>query len=598
MAAAWPGGAAPVRFAPVFPPSTEARLGKFCSLSASSPLGVAAVTATPSVLQFTAAFALGFATVAAQRLRPQSLNQRQRQLRTAVSVVEGSKAAPQEVDVCVVGAGPAGTLLSYLLAERHGLSVCLLDPAAAAPWPNNYGVWQEEWDALEAKLQIGLEESLDTQWTVTDCYFGGSWGIPNEERLRLDRPYARVDRKKLKSKLQSSRIEVVTERIDVQAVASNIFSNSNLSHDAEGTRLSLPSGRVLQAKMVVDATGSESLLTRRLVAAGQPVAPDPGFQIAYGMECIVDGNTYYALDAMTLFDYRTDHLSMDSDWEDRASKSPTFMYAMPLGKEEGFGNGQRIFFEETSLVARPGVSFEECKQRCLQRLKHLGVTVRPGSITDEEFCYIPMGGALPEPGQRIVAFGGAAATVHPATGYQLCRMMAGAKELAEALANGLTNSTLFDPDATAAAAYEALWSPENQAQRDFAVFGGEFLMSLDVAALRGWFDGFFRLPEPLWAGFLAGWPTLPGNELHESWFARLSFGIQLLLRIPGPVALRLAAGIAGYTVTYGTSLMRSVTPLFGSPPSYAWSPPVPPEQLGDPAAKSEARAMMAASRGK
>eukprot|EP00971_Amphidinium_carterae_P205294 4074613-Amphidinium_carterae.1 len=27
--------------------------------------------------------------------------------------------------------------------------------------------------------------------------------------------------------------------------------------------------------------------------------------------------------------------------------------------------------------------------------------------------------------------------------------------------------------------------------------------------------GFFRLPEPLWAGFLAGWPTLPGNENHE-----------------------------------------------------------------------------------
>jgi lycopene beta-cyclase len=274
------------------------------------------------------------------------------------------------------------------------------------------------------------------------------------------------------------------------------------------------------------------------------------------------------------------------------------MYTMPLGKEEGFGNGQRIFFEETSLVARPGVSFEDCKRRCLQRLKHLGVTVRPGSITDQEFCYIPMGGSLPEPGQRIVAFGGAAATVHPATGYQLCRMMAGATEIAEALANGITNSTLFDPDATAAAAYEALWSPQNQAQRDFAVFGGEFLMSLDVAALRGWFDGFFRLPEPVWAGFLAGWPTLPGNKNHESWFARISFGFQLLLLIPGPVALRLAAGIAGFTVTYGTSLMRSVTPLFGSPPSYAWSPPVPPEQLGDPAAKSEARAMIAASSSK
>lgn len=140
-----------------------------------------------------------------------------------------------------------------------------------------------------------------------------------------------------------------------------------------------------------------------------------------------------------------------------------------------------------------------------------------------------------------------------------------------------------------------MWSPENQAQRDFAVFGGEFLLSLDVAALRGWFDGFFGLPEPLWAGFLAGWPTLPNNQLHESWVGRSSFGIQHVLRTPGPVLLSAVAGAVGYTVTHGTSLLRSVTPLFGSPPSYTWSPPVPPEQLGDPAAKNEARAMIAAS---
>jgi len=498
----------------------------------------------------------------------------------------------EEVDVVVVGAGPAGTLMAHLLAERHGRSVCLVDPRASAPWPNNYGVWQEEWDALEAKLQVGLNECLDCQWGVTDCFFGGSWEMPVEERLRVDRAYARVDRTKLKTRLQSAGVRVLEEALEAEVVATNIYAGGKLQHDAEGSTLTLASGRTLRAKIVVDATGSESRLTRRLPGAGEPPAPDPGYQIAWGMECIVDGATHYDTAAMTLFDYRTDHLSFDPAWEERAQQSPTFMYAMPLGPAEG-GKAQRVFFEETSLVARPAVSFEECKKRCLARLEFLGVSVRPGSITEEEYCYIPMGGALPEPGQRVVAFGGAAATVHPSTGYQLCRMMAGAKEAADAIGKGLSDPGVIRPDAVAAAAYEALWSPENQAQRDFAVFGGEFLMTLDVEGLRGWFNGFFRLPEPLWAGFLAGWPTLPGNENHESWLARISFGLQLLVKLPVPIALRLTGGIAKYTLDYGIGLVRSVTPFFGAPPSYAWSPPVPVDELGDMAAKREAKAMMA-----
>ena len=70
-------------------------------------------------------------------------------------------------------------------------------------------------------------------------------------------------------------------------------------------------------------------------------------------------------------------------------------------------------------------------------------------------------------------------------------MMACAKDVADAIALAGDKP----PDAMAAAAYEAIWSQQNQGQRDFAVFGGEFLMELDVAGLRGWFQGFFNLPE-------------------------------------------------------------------------------------------------------
>ena len=35
----------------------------------------------------------------------------------------------------------------------------------------------------------------------------------------------------------------------------------------------------------------------------------------------------------------------------------------------------------------------------------------------EEYCYIPMGGELPDRTQRVIAFAGAANTVHPSIGY-------------------------------------------------------------------------------------------------------------------------------------------------------------------------------------
>lgn len=535
--------------------------------------------------------ALGLgASVARQKKRSSLRSSTQDAFFAAAEIFE-----KDEVDVAIIGAGPGGTLMAYLLAEQHGKKVCLIDPMPSKKWPNNYGVWQAEWDALAAKLGLDLRSCLGVQWEVTDTFFGGSWELPIENRLRLDRPYGRVDRVKLKELLRSSpNVQVIEAEVEAEAIASNIFDSPAIRHGATGSIILLSNGSALRTKLIVDSTGFESRLTRRLSPAGQPPAPAPGYQIAYGCEVVVDGSFHYAPEAMTLFDYRTDHLSFDKEWEERAKKEPTFMYVMPLGPVPGEPDAQRVFFEETSLVARPAISFEECKRRCFARLKHLGISYRPETISDEEFCYIPMGGPLPEPGQRIIAFGAAAAMVHPSTGYQLCRMMAASKDVADVIADGLGKGLM--PDAVAASAYEAIWSEQNQAQRDFAIFGGEFLMELDVAGLRGWFQGFFNLPEDLWAGFLAGWPSLPGNQNHESWLARLTFGLQLVTKIPPPIALKLIAGIARFSLTYGVSLIRSVTPLFGTPPSYAWTPPVPKEEVGDVAAKTEAFAMMKAGK--
>jgi hypothetical protein len=120
------------------------------------------------------------------------------------------------------------------------------------------------------------------------------------------------------------------------------------------------------------------------------------------------------------------------------------------------------------------------KRRLLKRLEFHGIEYAPESVREEEFCYIPMGGALPDSEQRIVPFGGAANTVHPATGYQLCRMLCSSTDVAQALTTELRRPD-FEPDAAAAAAHAALWPRASRLQRDFAVFGGEFLGSQPVA---------------------------------------------------------------------------------------------------------------------
>jgi lycopene beta-cyclase len=168
-------------------------------------------------------------------------------------------------------------------------------------------------------------------------------------------------------------------------------------------------------------------------------------------------------------------------------------------------------------------------------------------------------------------------------------MLASATDVASALSSELRRPD-FDPDAAAAAAHEALWARANRLQRDFALFGGEFLAAQPVEILRGFFGAFFALERPVtsrcispcivsysgdsylsmsisprqvWAGFLAGWPGLPANEKHQTALARLSFGISILLEFPPKVALTFVAYLVGFTLEYGPLILRSIfTPVF------------------------------------
>ena len=530
-----------------------------------------------------------------------------------------------DVDVAVIGGGPAGYAMAALLGGKHGHSVALVDPKPSAVWPNNYGSWRIEWEELSRRLEMPeLLDCVNRDWKITDCYFGGSFGTEWEKRTRLDQPYLQVDRVGLKAALKARleggwsssdapAITVLEDSLFANRIATNLF-DANLAHDASGSTLTLSSGQQVRASLVVDATGFESTMVARETdeTAGLWKQLRPGYQIAYGFCAeLEDGHEPYDARAMTLFDYRTDHFeaaaatggAQEKAWLEDAETRPSFMYVMPQAPSES--GHQRAFFEETSLVGRDErrLEFAELKRRCELRLKHLGITVRPGTIEEEEYCYIPMGGNLPDLTQRVVAVGGAAATVHPATGYQLCRMLASSTDLATALSSELSKGESFDPDAAAAAGYRALWSPAQRIQRDFQVFGGEFLGAQKVTYLRGFFDAFFQLDSRVWGGFLAGWAGLPGNENHDRWDKRLKFGLSLAVKFPPEVAAALIGYAVKFSLEFGPALLRSfVSPLFGEGPtphdareSRAALAAVYVD--GDPGAKREAMEMLREARG-
>merc|ERR1712224_191576 len=127
-----------------------------------------------------------------------------------------------------------------------------------------------------------------------------------------------------------------------------------------GTELTLKeSGRKIRSKIVVDGTGAESPFTIR------DGRDKEGYQIAYGVEATVEGPGVtesrvgdYDRSKMTLFDFRSEawRNNLPNPKEVTEPAKSTFNYVMPLDDD-------KIFFEETSLVATPAMSFRECKNR-------------------------------------------------------------------------------------------------------------------------------------------------------------------------------------------------------------------------------------------
>jgi len=383
--------------------------------------------------------------------------------------VAASVPAGPAVEVLVVGGGPAALCIAGALASERVQVMVLSASDPAAPWPNTYGIWGEEVDAL------GLAHLLEHRWSRTCSYFGPGGGPGADVPTPHGRDYGLFDKTLLQRHWldQCAAGGVRWERGEARALT------------ASGVRCA--DGRELRARLVVDASGHRAALVRR-----PDLGPVAG-QAAYG---VVGRFSAPPVEPgqFVLMDFRCDHLSSAEQRE-----PPTFLYAMDLG--EG-----RFFVEETSLALAPPLPYDTLRQRLERRLAHRGVAIE--AVEHQEFCLFPMNLPLPNLDQPLLAFGGAAAMVHPASGYLVGALLRRGPALAAALA-----AALADPQASpaelAAAGWRALWPQELRRRHALYQFGLEKLMRFSEAQLRAHFATFFALPPRQWSGFLTNTLTMP-----------------------------------------------------------------------------------------
>ena len=398
------------------------------------------------------------------------------------------------MDVLVLGGGPAALCIASELNQR-GVAVAGVAPESVdAPWPNTYGIWADELKA------VGLEHLLEHRWSDTVSYFGEGGSTAQDQSHAHGIDYGLFDRAALQRHWLERAEGVVWHQDTVQRV------------EVKGatTSVSCASGTSLQARLVIDASGSRTPHIRR---------PDQGpvaGQAAYG---VVGRFSKPPIEPgrFVLMDYRCDHLS-----EEQRQEPPTFLYAMDLGDEV-------FFVEETSLALAPGVPYDVLKQRLQQRLDQRGVQIT--EVIHEEFCLFPMNLPLPDRRQPVLAFGGAASMVHPASGYMvgslLRRGLAWLRHWPRLWESSLGISAL------AQRGWQALWPMELVLRHQLYQFGLGRLMGFNEALLRTHFATFFSLPREDWFGFLTN--TLPLPRL-------MGVMLRLFALSPLGVASRLGSG--------------------------------------------------------
>jgi lycopene cyclase-like protein len=372
-----------------------------------------------------------------------------------------------DFDVLVIGAGPAGTIIAANLAER-GLKVGGLTATPVdKPWPNTYGIWEDELTAL------GLNDLLGHRWDNTVSYYA-------KGEVKHDRAYGLFDKIKLQRYL--------LDRCAAGGVSWQMAHAQSITHQDSGSSVTTAAGVELTARVVVDASGHNPVLVKRQNQSSIAYQAAYGIVGRFSSPPVQPGQFVHQ-------DFRSDRPS-DSE---QTQTPPTFLYAADLGQDI-------YFVEETSLALAPAMSLDVLERRLYQRLKFRGIEVT--EVHEVERCLFPMTLPLPDLQQPLVAFGAAASMVHPASGYMVGALLRRAPGFADALAQAIADPH-SSPQQIARVGWQELWSADRLRKYYLYRFGLEKLMRFDERLLKRFFDAFFCLPPSQWSGFLADSLTAP-----------------------------------------------------------------------------------------
>ncbi|MEV6324241.1 lycopene cyclase family protein [Nocardia sp. NPDC051787] len=286
--------------------------------------------------------------------------------------------AVQEVDVCVVGLGPAGRALAHR-ALRAGLSVTAIDPRPDRLWPPTFSCWVDELPDWLPSSAVATTIPAPTVWTKTDH--------------RIDRPYCVLSKPGLRAALPLDDATVVAGR------ATRVDA-----HEVE-----LADGTVHTATAVFDTRGLPTLGRRRAASA-------------HGI----------FVDAETAAPMVSDGEGLLLDWRPEngagPDEPPSFLYAVPVGDGT-------VIFEETSLGLRGGMPQHELRKRTLNRLAAHGI--RLTGTEPSEAAHYPLDQPPPRKGEaRAIPFGSRGGMMHPCTGYSVADSLALADTAITALRHG------------------------------------------------------------------------------------------------------------------------------------------------------------------
>ena len=146
-------------------------------------------------------------------------------------------------DSGVVGSGPAGLALALAMA-RQGLSVAILGPVAGS-WPNNYGVWLDEWE------ELGLPD-----YCLEHVYESTRITISGDESIAIPRGYGKVNGNRCREYMLQQCAELGVH------VLEGIVTDSEADHELGHTKMTLSNGQMLTCRVPVVAAGHYSPLVK------------------------------------------------------------------------------------------------------------------------------------------------------------------------------------------------------------------------------------------------------------------------------------------------------------------------------------------------